>query len=160
MKNTGNLPVHLSVQGGYQSHPDWHLPVTSLYTSVTFWYTSIPEGYRSLPVSYCKIQTQPSLWIQFYLQQELVFFYQKTVFSVSLRLNIDLISSYNCITQQLKKCLPVAPWKCTGELHEAYRRVTRVYGRVTGSYGRATGAYRRAIGSDIRNIEQSMCNLS
>ena len=49
-KNTGNLPVHSSVQGGYRSHPEWSLPVTS-------WYTYVPEGYRSLPVNYWKFET-------------------------------------------------------------------------------------------------------
>ena len=56
MKNTGNLPVHSSVQGGYWSHPEWSHPVASLYTSVMLLYTNVPESYRILPVGYRKIQ--------------------------------------------------------------------------------------------------------
>ena len=77
MKNTGNLLIHSCAKGGYQSHPEWHLPVTSLYTSVTLQYTSVPEGYRSLPVGSQKIETQHSLQIYFYLQYELAFFIGK-----------------------------------------------------------------------------------
>ena len=49
-KNTGNLPVHSSVQWGYRSHPEWSFPVMLMDTSV-------PEGYRSLPVGYWKFKT-------------------------------------------------------------------------------------------------------
>ena len=56
-KNTGNLPVHSSVQEGYRSHPEWLLPVTSWYTSVMLLYTNVPEGYQSLPVGYWKFET-------------------------------------------------------------------------------------------------------
>ncbi len=56
MKNTGNLPVHSSVQGGYRSHPEWSLLVTSQYTSVMLLYTNVPEGYRSLLVGYKKFK--------------------------------------------------------------------------------------------------------
>ena len=56
-KITGNLLVHSSVQGGYRSHPEWTLPVTSRYTSVMLLYTNVLEGNRSLPVGYQKFET-------------------------------------------------------------------------------------------------------